>query len=833
MKPDQEKVLREESVTIPRKKKGEGDEYEFSGLRRLGLEYVQQLSGKIWTDYNLHDPGVTILEHLCYALTDLIYRADYTVPDLLTDSQGELHYESLALHPPEEIFPSRAVTLDDYRRVLFDELPDISNIWLEPLARAENLYCGLYRILAAPVLTDGDCDLDQQQLIEKIAKIFARHRNLCEDIGEIVILQPVPCHLEARVRISSAVLPEEILAEIYYRCGLATADWLKLEPYLTEKDDRPEDIFNGPLASRGRVRGLRDSRKRGLPSRVQLFSLLKEIDGVEEIERLALHEDKAELAKVMHSGRLPCYQLRIPDTKETVRVLLTRNGRTAAFSYKRFKARHDELTFKYRIQRQQKQNVVLHEAPRGMYRNPGGYFSVQNLFPAIYGINRYGVPEHYPDKAKAEAAQLKAYLLPFEQIMADCLAQLENIPRLFSAHKDLRCSYYRQNLDSSMVSGIDKVLKPDAAAYLADLNSRFDNYRDRKNRLLDYLLALYGERFTGTSLRSFNFYQQPDEFEDHLIDCKARLLRHIVQVSRDRSGAFNYSEPAWNTTNTSGLQHKVSLLLGWEHATCRPLTQFLFGQKLKMVTMADEHDCQRLCKEACSRCQEDEPAGLESVPLLDSPDDETLSSLREQLKGFHLLASNLVCPSLLMEGAHLKQYRLCILSSGSVSVLFQPDKEKPKKFMGSFADREKAVVAVNALRRFLIRLNQESEGMHLVEHILLRPADIAEATRRAESSTSDFYSHRISVVLPNWTARCGQEHFRQLLEETVRLCCPAQVMPTFCWLTFAQMCEFEWLYAAWLKKKQTLQSGDSALEQAAAKLTDFLLAHQPQEEELW
>ena len=41
------------------------------GLREMGIEEIQKLSGKIWTDFNLHDPGVTILEQLCYALTDL------------------------------------------------------------------------------------------------------------------------------------------------------------------------------------------------------------------------------------------------------------------------------------------------------------------------------------------------------------------------------------------------------------------------------------------------------------------------------------------------------------------------------------------------------------------------------------------------------------------------------------------------------------------------------------------------------------------------------------------------------------------------------------------
>ncbi|MCI5121750.1 MAG: hypothetical protein D3908_11275, partial [Candidatus Electrothrix sp. AUS4] len=81
-----------EPQSIPKKKEGDSDEFAFAGLRRQGLEYAQQLSGEIWTDYNLHDPGVTILEQLCFALTDLLYRTEYAVPDLLTGPNGELDY---------------------------------------------------------------------------------------------------------------------------------------------------------------------------------------------------------------------------------------------------------------------------------------------------------------------------------------------------------------------------------------------------------------------------------------------------------------------------------------------------------------------------------------------------------------------------------------------------------------------------------------------------------------------------------------------------------------------------------------------------------------------
>ena len=75
-------------ATIPRKRRaarggGADSELSFESLRSEGIRLAQALSGNSWTDYNLHDPGVTILELLCYALTDLVYRADFRVADHL------------------------------------------------------------------------------------------------------------------------------------------------------------------------------------------------------------------------------------------------------------------------------------------------------------------------------------------------------------------------------------------------------------------------------------------------------------------------------------------------------------------------------------------------------------------------------------------------------------------------------------------------------------------------------------------------------------------------------------------------------------------------------
>ena len=54
-------------------------------LRDVGIERISRLSGKIWNDYNASDPGITLLEILCFSIMDLGYRMTF---DVLTDEGG-------------------------------------------------------------------------------------------------------------------------------------------------------------------------------------------------------------------------------------------------------------------------------------------------------------------------------------------------------------------------------------------------------------------------------------------------------------------------------------------------------------------------------------------------------------------------------------------------------------------------------------------------------------------------------------------------------------------------------------------------------------------------
>ena len=106
----------------------ESENYQF--LREEGLKYIEQLSSNFWTDFNVHDPGVTFMEAICYAITDLGYRTSLPMKDLLA-KEGVDNSESKApLFTARNILSNNPLTITDYRKMLVD-IDGIKNAWLD------------------------------------------------------------------------------------------------------------------------------------------------------------------------------------------------------------------------------------------------------------------------------------------------------------------------------------------------------------------------------------------------------------------------------------------------------------------------------------------------------------------------------------------------------------------------------------------------------------------------------------------------------------------------------------------------------------------------------
>jgi uncharacterized protein YegP (UPF0339 family) len=127
----------------------------------------------------------------------------------------------------------------------------------------------------------------------------------------------------------------------------------------------------------------------------------------------------------------------------------------------------------------------------------------------------------------------------------------------------------------------------------------------------------------------------------------------------------------------------------------------------------------------------------------------------------------------------------------------------------------------------------EEKNLYVFEHLLLLPEPAEDLTyghfmpvcldKNCEGCDPvDPYSFRITVVMPGWTERFGNIDFRNFVEKTIRMECPAHILPRICWISKEQMITLDEAYHAWLSNKK-LGSDPSVLNAALKDVLDILL----------
>lgn len=808
-----------ESLGILRKSGG-GDEFGFESLKREGLRLVQEMSGERWTDFNAHDPGVTILDALCYALTELIYRADFPVADFLTADDGRIDLDSLGLHPPEDILPCRPTTFADYRRLILDRFPEIDNAWLtrSPRRGAD----GLCRI---DLRLGPDAMVRETEIVEKVTRLFCRTRNLCEDIDEITVVAEQECELYALIEIGGGGEPAEILAGVYHACARHIAG--------TAGPNHPADalasgkgldeLLDGPAAGLEVGHAVAPDNDAEEVLVTDLFVIAKGVAGVSNVKRLWLRKEGRDYFDAIDNRReTALLRLHIPEKADEIGIELeSSSGRVVPIQFQEFRTRFNDLDYLHRSSlRAGKDLSSIFPRPQGNWRNFQGYSSVQHLLPAIYGINEYGVPESAGPEVKGRAAQLKGYLLLFDQVMANYAANLQNLRHLFAIDPADRRSYATQTVENKGYPPLSGIYPENPDQALTALLRRFDPYPERKNRVLDYLLALHGETFPHNTLRSFVGHALPHENDAALLKAKAAYLRALPEVGRDRGGAFDYTANPGDMENLAGFQKRICLLLGFGDVRNKRLTMAFarLGLEFDALQTAGEESGADAPFAAVPEPGnlEKEYRGIPVAPVAGSA-DQLLDSCRRTIP--HL--GTRFPSSLLRGGVRQDNFRMAEQRQpGGFPVLFRDEESCGWRNLALFADEEAAIETVNALRVLCIRLNRESEGMHVVEHILLRP--LASEQHDTVQVDEGFYRFRMTLLFPAWSALCHDPHFREMAENLVRMNVPAHIYPRILWLDFPEMLRFELVFKEWLRQKSAAGADPAGLDAAAGRVVDFL-----------
>lgn len=103
----------------------------YTKLQTQTLEEVQRLAGKVWTDYNVHDPGVTTGDITNHALVELDYKLGFPLTDYCVEKGGAFVPGRFGLFLPEEVYTTQPVPVEDYRRLFLAHIPELDNVRVE------------------------------------------------------------------------------------------------------------------------------------------------------------------------------------------------------------------------------------------------------------------------------------------------------------------------------------------------------------------------------------------------------------------------------------------------------------------------------------------------------------------------------------------------------------------------------------------------------------------------------------------------------------------------------------------------------------------------------
>lgn len=658
-------------------------------------------------------------------------------------------------------------------------------------------------------------------------------RNLCEDFLSIDTVKYTGIAVCADIEATVDSDLEEILGNVYFLIEQyfnPTINFYLLQEMIA-KGIPTDEIFEGPNLQHGFIDTdeLIAAQLRSEIRVSDIINLIMDIPGVIAVKNLLLtsYDDKG---NVIQSGQKWCIHLE-PFHKPVLDIY---RSKILFFKTKLpFKAKLSEALNVLRLLEANNERPKLKghrddlPMPTGTHYKLDDYLTVQYELPQTYGVSAAGLSNQETYQRKAQARQLRAYLMFYDQLLADFFSQLAHAKDVFSLDMKVDRTYFTQFL--TQIKDIDTIYRDidiaavtnhsysleeilngpvnvptdtadpgyNTAIFLNQLHGKLiedeDTYDDRRNRFLNHLIARFAESFDNYV---FLLYTADKERigEKKLINDKILFLKDYPVISAERGKAFDYLADSWNTDNVSGLEKRVSRFTGIHNFMQRDLFCLPNFEITNNGTTADP-------KFVFTFFNKIHEATLKSVKEYQAQEDveNAINAVYERM--------------------HDKDNYKVLKNASSVFEIQLLDDEGTEVAVAdkTFPNN----LAASAHLRNLIKSFQEhcdSEGMHLVEHILLRPHFPAKGPNFEDDyklmqvcldkecvfcGEEDPYSFRVSVFFPFWPTRFRDIDFRRYVEDVFQQEAPAHVAVKVCWLSYVSMKKFEAIFKEWLKALKT------------------------------
>ena len=425
------------------------EESIFDSLQKNALETIRELSGQLWTDHAPHDPGITTLDILNYALSELDYQMSFPLEQYLTGPDNRFNPEDYGLFSPERVSGTAPVTPKDYRDHFLDQLDNtdylmnLSDLQIHPYRSNDQICHGWFDIFIelSSFISEDQHKQEEKKIKEKIEELYHANRNLGEHLHAIHFVRRKPLLLIGNIDIDGSISPEKTLIAIYTEAIQLFA---------------PGSHYTGSA----------------LPI-YKLFKGIKQIQGVLSIHSLEFQGfEEGEYA----------YTLALSSPQQ-IKIRLYQNQRAVEINATKVLNRlHSRNNINHAIREQKKQAKSILMDSRHIHLND---YSVTNDFPICY-------KDSFTDS-------FKAYLSIFDHLFSEGHKEMNHLKDWMALNMGTPGSASMEQNKDLLLDTLDKI-------YGENSNQPFLRYshkeinRQRRVRFLRQLPELIRDRYLGCNL---------------------------------------------------------------------------------------------------------------------------------------------------------------------------------------------------------------------------------------------------------------------------------------------------------------------------------------------
>ncbi|MVM33493.1 hypothetical protein GO755_25880 [Spirosoma sp. HMF4905] len=619
-------------------------------------------------------------------------------------------------------------------------------------------------------------------------------RNLDEDFCRVkgVEVEDVSVCADVEVRPDADI--ERIQAEI----------WFQIDQYmnppvlfyslkeLMDNGEAVEDIFNGPKLKNGFIKSddLAAAQLKTVLRTSDIINRLMDIEGVVAVNDLMLakYDSEGNVVKGAADPTQVGTSLNFDANKSSARWQLFMSSQHQPrlyFNQSNFLFYKNGLPFQPRLDEasdtltqlrgeaeQPKFNISTTDdsvgedllPPAGTYRRLDDYFPVQYTLPVTYGIGPEGLPARSTPLRKAQAKQLKAYLMVFEQLLGNAFAQVTNTASLFSLNPASNQTYFSRLFGEDDIQGWDELVNTDpatglTAATLQSMVETVPEFEERRNRFLDHLMARFGEQFGDYAFLLTNL-QGEQVAQEHLIGDKISFLKAYPTISHDRGRAFNQQKNLTDPANVPGLKRRISLLLGYPDLTF----SWAFSGPAEGPFIIDHYQLK----------DKNNTVWLEGPLAVNEALKE--EATRKAWQQFRDILKRMIQPDAYQRTAESGQFRLTVTADNG-------------DLLGQYPNLFTTEAEVQPIETELVNWSSNERAI-LAEHLLLRPKFPGDALYPAcaegdcgTCGDEDPYSFRLTFVMPGWIEPFSENmEMRRFANTTIQQETPSHLLPKICWI---------------------------------------------------